>query len=97
MIPDVIFMGFATAVLLTMLLGFLRIEMGPTPTDRMLAAQLFGTSGVAVLLLLAEAHSLPALRDAALVLALLAAITGIAFVKRAYQIDSKTAEEVQAK
>lgn len=95
--PDAIFMGFAAIVLVTMLLGFLRIEAGPTPADRMLAAQLFGTSGVAVLLLLAEAHSLPVLRDVGLVLALLAAVTGIAFVKRAYQIETTNTEEAQTK
>lgn len=34
--------------------GLVRIARGPTPADRMLAAQLFGTTGVAVLLLLAQ-------------------------------------------
>jgi multicomponent Na+:H+ antiporter subunit F len=45
----------------------------------MLAAQLFGTTSAAILLLLAEALGLPALRDVALVLALLAVIAVIAF------------------
>jgi multicomponent Na+:H+ antiporter subunit F len=45
----------------------------------MLAAQLFGTTSAAILLLLAEALELPALRDVALVLALLAVIAVIAF------------------
>lgn len=89
--PDVIFVGFAIVIFITMLLGFIRVERGPTAADRMLAAQLFGTTGVAMMLLLAEAFQAPALRDVALVLALLAAVTGIAFVKRANQIQAARA------
>jgi multicomponent Na+:H+ antiporter subunit F len=48
----------------------------------MLAAQLFGTTAAAILLLLAELSAAPALRDAALVLALLAAVTVTAFTRR---------------
>jgi multicomponent Na+:H+ antiporter subunit F len=50
----------------------------------MLAAQLFGTTAVAILLLLAEAGGSAALRDVALVFALLAAVTAVAFVRRAW-------------
>jgi multicomponent Na+:H+ antiporter subunit F len=49
----------------------------------MLAAQLFGTTGVAVLLLLGKALETPSYWDVALVLAVLAAITVVAFVRRA--------------
>jgi multicomponent Na+:H+ antiporter subunit F len=59
-----------------------RVRRGPTAADRMLAAQLFGTTAAAVLLLLAEAAGTPALRDVALVFALLAAITVTAFTRR---------------
>jgi multicomponent Na+:H+ antiporter subunit F len=62
--------------------GLLRIARGPTAPDRMLAAQLFGTTGVALLLVLAEAVGEPALRDVALVFALLAAVLAVSFVKR---------------
>jgi multicomponent Na+:H+ antiporter subunit F len=48
----------------------------------MLAAQLFGTTGVAVLLLLGRAFEVSAFWDVALVFAVLAAITGIAFARR---------------
>jgi multicomponent Na+:H+ antiporter subunit F len=48
----------------------------------MLAAQLFGTGGVAILLILAQAMQMPALVDVALVYALLAAITMAVFVRR---------------
>lgn len=77
-------MGFATILLLTIIAGLARVERGPSPADRMLAAQLFGTSGVATLLILAQALESPALRDVALVFALLAAMASVAFVKRAW-------------
>ncbi len=69
-------------LLASMIAGLVRVMRGPTPSDRMLAAQLMGTTGVAILLLLAEATSRPALLDVALVFALLAAVAGIAFVRR---------------
>jgi len=65
--------------------GLARIVRGPTAADRMLAAQLFGTTGVAVLLLLAEAQAMPALRDTALVFAALAVLATLAFVRRVRQ------------
>ncbi len=60
--------------------GLFRILRGPTPSDRMLAAQLFGTTGVAILLLLAEAGD-AALRDVALVFAALAVVNAVIFVR----------------
>jgi multicomponent Na+:H+ antiporter subunit F len=50
----------------------------------MLAAQLFGSTGVAMLLLLAAGLAKPALRDVALVLALLAAMATVVFVQRVW-------------
>lgn len=76
--------AFATFIMLTVLIGIVRIQLGPTGADRMLAAMLFGTSGVALVLVLAEITQTPGLRDAALVFALLGAVTAIAFVKRAW-------------
>ena len=61
-----------------------RIFRGPGSADRMLAAQLFGTTAVAVLLLLAQAGNVAAVRDVALVFALLAAVTAVAFVQRTW-------------
>jgi multicomponent Na+:H+ antiporter subunit F len=63
-------------------LGMLRVLWGPSAADRMIAAQLIGSTGVGILLLLALALSVPALIDVALVLALLAAVTVAAFVGR---------------
>ena len=76
----------AAVLLLLLLLGLLRIWWGPAPADRMLASQLFGTTGVALLLVLAESQAEPALRDVALVLALLAVLATVAFVTRVLRI-----------
>ena len=69
----------------TILAGLWRVGRGPTPGDRMLAPQLFGTTGIAVLLLAAERLAQPALRDVALILALLAFVTTTAFALRAWR------------
>jgi|AntAceMinimDraft_8_1070364.scaffolds.fasta_scaffold791597_1 multicomponent Na+:H+ antiporter subunit F len=70
-------------LLLTLLCGLWPIVRGPTAADRMLAAQLFGTLGVAILMLLATLKQQAAVYNAALVLALLAPLVLIAFVKLA--------------
>jgi multicomponent Na+:H+ antiporter subunit F len=75
----------AVFLLANLAAGLWRIMRGPTAADTMLAAQLFGTTGVGVLLLLAAASDLPPLRDVALVVALLAALAAIAFVKRGWR------------
>lgn len=68
-------------VLATGVVGLLRVGAGPTPFDRMLAAQLLGTSLVATLLLAAHAWEVRALKDVALLVALLAAVAAIAMVR----------------
>jgi multicomponent Na+:H+ antiporter subunit F len=77
-------LAIALLLLMTMLAGLIRVWLGPTAADRMLAAQLFGTTGVGVLLLLAGALGLPSALDVALVLALLAAVTVVVFVRRVW-------------
>ena len=79
----------AAFLLLTVIGGLIRILRGPTRADRMLSAQLFGTTGVGVLLILSQAWHVPALLDVALVFALLAAVAAIAFVRRVW-IPPKT-------
>lgn len=71
----------AAILLLTILAGLWRAVRGPTKADRLVAVQLFGTTGTALLLVLAEAQAQPALRDAALVLALLAAVLSASLVQ----------------
>ncbi len=73
----------------TLVAGLWRVLRGPTAADRMLAAQLFGTTAVAALLLLAEADGAPALRDVALVFALLAVVAVVTFVRRNWNIEAE--------
>lgn len=74
----------AVVLLATLCGGMYQVVRGPTAGDRMLAGQLFGTIAVAVLILIAEATGDSALVDVALVFALLAAVTVVAFVRRAW-------------
>ncbi len=81
--PFALVLDASLLALLATLLGSLwRVFRGPEEEDRMLAGQLFGTTGVGILLLLAARSEVPALRDVALVLALLAIVTVSAFVGR---------------
>ena len=73
--------GFAFIILLSMIGGIVRVFRGPTRADRMLAAQLFGTAGVAIVLLTARSLKAAWLYDLALVFALLAAVVTVAFVR----------------
>lgn len=81
---NAVYLATTALLLLTVLAGLVRVLRGPTPADRMLAAQLFSTAGVAALLLLAELQQAPAVRDVALVFALLAVLAAVAFVKRVW-------------
>ena len=77
------FLTAALGFILVMLsLGLVRILRGPGDADRMMAAQLIGTGGIAALLLLGAATEQPAAADVALTLALLATFASIAFVKK---------------
>ena len=62
--------------------GLIRLFMGPTEVDRMLVAQLLSTVGVGLILVLGGAGADPGSRVVALVVALLAAVAGVAFVRR---------------
>jgi multicomponent Na+:H+ antiporter subunit F len=74
------FFGAATVLLALVAVGFVRILSGPQNADRMMAAQLFGSGGIAVLLL-AAAGGRPGAADVALTLALLASFVTVAFVQ----------------
>ncbi len=50
---DVVFIIVSIFLLLNIALGLFRIWRGPTVADRLLTTQLFGTTGMAVLLVLA--------------------------------------------
>jgi multicomponent Na+:H+ antiporter subunit F len=73
----------ALAFILAMLvLGLLRVLLGPAAADRMMAVQLVGTAGIGALLLIGAVTGDPAVVDVALTLALLATFASIAFVKK---------------
>jgi multicomponent Na+:H+ antiporter subunit F len=82
---NMLLMTVALFLLANLVVALIAAARGPTPADRMLMALLIGTTGTGILVLLAQAMHLPALVDVALMLALLAAIGGIAFAKRAWQ------------
>jgi multicomponent Na+:H+ antiporter subunit F len=84
-------LGAAVFVLAMVALGLVRILSGPGDADRIMAAQLLGTGGIAALLLLGEAAGMPAAVDLALVLALLAAFVSAAFVKGVASTESDRA------
>jgi multicomponent Na+:H+ antiporter subunit F len=75
--------GAAVFVLAMVALGLLVILQRPAEVDRMMAAQLLGTGGVAILLLLAVATETSPITDVALTLALFAAFAAVAFVRSA--------------
>lgn len=79
-----LYLALAVFLLLNLGAGMWRVLRGPSAADRMLAAQLFGTTAVAVLVLLGQAMESTALLDVALLFALLAAVTAVAFVRRAW-------------
>jgi multicomponent Na+:H+ antiporter subunit F len=82
------FMFVAAGFVLAMVAqGLIRILRGPGDADRIMAAQLLGTGGIAALLLLAQGTGVPALADVALTLSLLAAFVSAAFVKGVARSD----------
>ncbi|MEL7560962.1 monovalent cation/H+ antiporter complex subunit F [Stutzerimonas chloritidismutans] len=72
---------YSALLLLTIMIGLGRVVLGPARVDRLLAVQLFGTTGTALLLVLAQWQQQPALRDVALLLGLLAAVASAALVQ----------------
>lgn len=71
----------ALVLLCNLAVGLVRVLRGPTPFDRMMAAQFFGTVSVGFLLLVGASHRLPPLREVALLMAMLAPVATIAFVR----------------
>jgi multicomponent Na+:H+ antiporter subunit F len=89
------FLTAALGFILVMLsLGLVRILRGPGDAERMMAAQLIGSGGIAALLLVGAVTQVPAAIDVALTLALLAAFAAIAFVKKGASrlVDPQPAE-----
>jgi len=82
-------------VLAVVAVGLVRVLRGPANADRMMAAQLFGTGGIATLLLMAAATEAAALVDVALVLAVLAAFASVAFIISGASSDTPEPDTAQ--
>ena len=89
--------GAAGFVLTMVALGLVVILRRPAEVDHMMAAQLLGTGGVAVLLLLAAATETPSIVDVALLLALFAAFAAVAFVRSASDQESEVSKPTSGK
>jgi multicomponent Na+:H+ antiporter subunit F len=75
-------LAIAIVLMASIIVGLIRVAIGPTASDRMMAAQLMGTSGIGVTLLMAHIIGIMALVDVALVFSLLAAVAITAFTRR---------------
>ena len=73
--------GACAFVLAMVALGLAGVLRRPRNVDRMMAVQLFGTGGIAALLLAGAAVDMDAVVDVALTLSILAAFAAIAFVQ----------------
>ena len=74
-------LGAALFSLATVAVALARILRGPADADRMMAAQLLGTGGVAALLIVGVVMGVDAVVDVALTIALLAAFASVTFYK----------------
>lgn len=91
---EIVYLGLSAAIMLSFAGGAIRLLRGPSRADRMMGAQLFGTTGAAIAMVLAAAMDAWVLLDVGLVFAALAAVTVIAFVQRAHvghQVDEVSA------
>lgn len=81
-------LGTAIFILATVAVGLARILRGPADADRMMAAQLLGTGGVAALLVVGVVIGEDAVVNVALTIALLAAFASVTFYKAAVDFYS---------
>jgi multicomponent Na+:H+ antiporter subunit F len=80
-VPDFL-LAASLFILATVTVGLVRVLRGPGNAERMMAAQLIGSGGIASLLTAGVATGVSAATDLALTLALLATFASIAFVKK---------------
>jgi len=90
---QIFYLALSSFLLLNIMAGLYRVMRGPTPADRMVSAQLFGTTGVAILLVLAQALEAPYIRNAALLFALLMIMAVLSFVRKTALQQSQTGDE----
>jgi multicomponent Na+:H+ antiporter subunit F len=84
---SVLLVGSAIFILMMVAMGLARILWGPANADRLMAAQLVSSGGVAALLLLSVAENMPAIIDVALMLAILAVFATVGFVNWAGEVE----------
>lgn len=82
-------------LLLNVAAGLVRVFLGPTSADRLLTIQLFGTTGTALLCLLAVLDGNRNYLNIALVFALLAAILGVVFTRYWQEDGGKTPRSLE--
>ena len=89
-----LYFGVALVLLVTVILGLGHVFRQPGRAESLLAALLFGSTGVALVLVLGKGLGLAGALDIALVFALLAVVLGVAFVLRGWpEDDSKERRE----
>ena len=84
---NTLYFSVAVVLLATIVLGLAHVFRQPGRADSLLAALLFGTTGVALVLVLGKGLGMARALDIALVFALLAAVLGAAFVLRGWPDD----------
>ena len=87
----------ACSILAMVALSLLLVLRGPADVDRMMAAQLLATGGIAIVLLTGIASGQDMMLNVALTLAILAAFAGLAFVKAGETADNAGKRESGAK
>lgn len=79
---DTAMFAVATFLLANVLIALVRLVRGPHERDRLMAVLLLGTTGVAMLAVLAHATDTQAIRDAALTLVALAVLVILVWHRR---------------
>ena len=89
---DVFYTLVIALLLLCLIVGLIRVLIGPDKANRMLAAQLFGTIGTTIVIVLSILQNNEVITNVALVFTLLASITVIAFLKLAEEPINEASE-----
>jgi len=91
-----LYFSVALVLLATVILGLGHVFRQPGRAESLLAALLFGSTGVALVLVLGKGLGLAGALDIALVFALLAAVLGVAFVLRGWPEDESKEDDQSA-
>jgi multicomponent Na+:H+ antiporter subunit F len=86
----------ACFILAMVALSLLLVLRGPADVDRMMAAQLLSTGGIAIVLLIGIASGQSMMLNVALTLAILAVFAGLAFVKAGEVADKSMKSDGEA-